>query len=94
MAKGAPHAFAVDPGVLAARWATLKQALGWDDRQCREAIAKRPLVALSSYGNQYAGWRFRSGVARNISHFKKESTSLARQCMVLTTPPLPAMAPQ
>jgi hypothetical protein len=65
VAKSAPQVFSIEPGVLAARWAKLKQALGWDDRQCREAIAKCPLVGLAAYGNQYAGWLFHSGVTRN-----------------------------
>jgi hypothetical protein len=68
MARKGPQAFAVDPAALAARWATLKQTLGWDDRQCRETIAKCPPVTLASYGNQYGGWMFRSGVTRNLSH--------------------------
>jgi hypothetical protein len=42
-----------DPGLLAARWATLKQTLGWDDRQCREAIVKNPGIAGATYGHQY-----------------------------------------
>jgi hypothetical protein len=60
LARSRPQVFAIEPGVLAARWAKLKQALGWDDRQCREAISRFPQVGLAAYGNQYAGWLFRS----------------------------------
>jgi hypothetical protein len=48
-----PHIFALDPAVATARWAALKQTLGWDDRQCREAIAKCPPILHFLYTNQY-----------------------------------------
>jgi hypothetical protein len=48
-----PETFALDRGLLAARWATLKQKLGWDDRQCREAIVKHPHTTAATYGHQY-----------------------------------------
>jgi hypothetical protein len=53
IARYVPQVFSLDPGLLAARWATLKQTLGWDDRQCREAFAKCPNIAFASYGHQY-----------------------------------------
>jgi hypothetical protein len=53
VARSGPKAFAVDPAVVTARWATLKQTLGWDDRQCREAIVQYPSIPTSSYTNQY-----------------------------------------
>jgi hypothetical protein len=54
LAKHAPRVFALDPAVATARWATLKQTLGWDDRQCQEAIIKSPQVLqVSSFTNQY-----------------------------------------
>jgi hypothetical protein len=53
VARFAPQAFSLDPAVVTARWATLKQTLGWDDRQCKEVIAKNPQILHSSYTNQY-----------------------------------------
>jgi hypothetical protein len=40
LARVSPQAFSIDASSLAARWATLKQVLGWDDHQCKEALAK------------------------------------------------------
>jgi hypothetical protein len=53
IARHFPQTFSLDPGLLAARWATLKQTLGWNKRQCREAIVKHPNIANASYGHQY-----------------------------------------
>jgi hypothetical protein len=53
VARSGPHVFALDPAVATARWATLKQTLGWDDRHCREAIVASPQILASSYTNQY-----------------------------------------
>jgi hypothetical protein len=53
LAKTVPQVLALDPGVVAARWSTLKQTLGWSDEQCREAVVKHSWVALVHYLNQY-----------------------------------------
>jgi hypothetical protein len=48
-----PQVLSLPPGLLAARWATLKQMLWWNDRQCREAVIKYPFLANAAYGHQY-----------------------------------------
>jgi hypothetical protein len=53
VARNNPEIFAKEPGVLVARAETLKQTLGWDDRQCGEAIAKYPDIISVRYENQY-----------------------------------------
>jgi hypothetical protein len=53
MVRRNPRPLAVDPGVIAARGAALKLMLGWDDRQCGEALAKYPDIIVVHYANQY-----------------------------------------
>jgi hypothetical protein len=55
VAKNFPQTLALDPGVLVARWSTLKQTLGCSDEQCREAFVKYPQISSGNYLNQYVG---------------------------------------
>jgi hypothetical protein len=53
VARNDPQIFALDPRVLAARGESLKQILGWDDRQCGEAIHKYTDIMSVPYADQY-----------------------------------------